>query len=130
MNLIQSGTQRDAFTRPYSAILLNGAHAELLSEAQIRREYPFLNFDDARFLIGGGLAQRHRGTERNDTVAWGYARFADDQGVYIIHNCDVTRFRIENGKCLAVESSKAVIGAKHVECAVAGNSDDHQSPHP
>ena len=35
---------------------------------------PFLDFDNARFPIQGGLLQRRGGTVRHDAVAWGYAR--------------------------------------------------------
>jgi sarcosine oxidase subunit beta len=122
MNLIHSDAQRDAFVRRGNAMILNGADAELLSEEDVRREYPFLNFDDARFPIKGGLAQRRGGTVRHDAVAWGYARAADSRGVDIIQNCEVTGFRIENGKCLGVETSRGFIGAGKVGCAVAGSS--------
>ena len=122
MNLIHTDAQRDAFIRRGNAMMLNGADAELLDEKQIRAEYPFLNFDDARFPIKGGLAQRRGGTVRHDAVAWGFARSADSHGVDIIQNCEVTGFRIENGKCLGVETSKGFIGANKVGCAVAGSS--------
>jgi heterotetrameric sarcosine oxidase beta subunit len=122
LNLIHSDAQRDAFTRRGNAMILNGADAELLSANQIRAEYPFLNFNDARFPIKGGLAQRRGGTVRHDAVAWGYARGADTRGVDIIQNCEVTGFRIENGTCLGVETSRGFIGAKKVGCAVAGSS--------
>ncbi|MCX8955434.1 FAD-dependent oxidoreductase, partial [Ruegeria sp. NA] len=122
INLIHTDAQRDAFTRRGNAMILNGADAELLDAEQVRKEYPFLNFNDARFPIKGGLAQRRGGTVRHDAVAWGYARSADSHGVDIIQNCEVTGFRIENGKCLGVETSKGFIGAGKVGCAVAGNS--------
>ncbi len=122
LNLIHSDAQRDAFIRRGNAMILNGADAELLSRDQVRREYPFLNFNDARFPIQGGLAQRRGGTVRHDAVAWGYARGADQRGVDIIQNCEVTGFRIENGKCMGVETSRGFIGAGKVGVAVAGNS--------
>ncbi len=122
LNLIHSDAQRDAYIRRGNAMLLNGADAELLSEEQVRREYPFLNFNDARFPIKGGLAQRRGGTVRHDAVAWGYARGADSRGVDIIQNCEVTGFRIENGQCKGVETSRGFIGAGKVGVAVAGNS--------
>ncbi len=122
MNLIHSDAQRDAFVRRGNAMMLNGADAEYLDEAQIRAEYPFLKFDDQRFPIKGGLAQRRGGTVRHDAVAWGYARSADSHGVDIIQNCEVTGFRIENGTCKGIETSRGFIGAGKVGCAVAGNS--------
>ena len=72
------------------------------------------------FPIKGGLVQRRGGTVRHDAVAWGYARGADSRGVDIIQNCEVTGFRIENGECLGVETSRGFIGASKVGCAVAG----------
>lgn len=122
INLFHSDAQRDAYVRRGNAMLLNGADADLLDADQVRAECPFLNFDDARFPIKGGLAQRRGGTVRHDAVAWGYARGADSRGVDIIQNCEVTGFRIENGVCSGVETSRGFIGAKKVGCAVAGSS--------
>jgi len=122
MNLIHTDAQRDAFVRRGNAMMLNGADAELLSAEQIRQEYPFLNFNNARFPIKGGLAQRRGGTVRHDAVAWGYARAADLLGVDIIQNCEVTGFRIKAGQCLGVETTRGYIGAAKIGCAVAGSS--------
>ncbi len=122
INLIHSDAQRDAFIRRGNAMILNGADAELLDEAAMRREYPWLNYEDARFPIKGGLAQRRGGTVRHDAVAWGYARAADRRGVDIIQNCEVTGFRTKNGNCLGVDTSRGFIGAGKVGVAVAGNS--------
>tara|TARA_R110000796_G_scaffold24153_2_gene68949 strand:+ start:1503 stop:2753 length:1251 start_codon:yes stop_codon:yes gene_type:complete len=122
LNLIHTDAQRDAFTRRGNGMILNGADAEMLSVEQIRKRYPFLNFNDARFPIKGGLAQHRGGTVRHDAVAWGYARGADSLGVDIIQNCEVTGFRIENGACLGVETSRGFIGGGKVAACVAGSS--------
>ena len=122
LNLIHTDAQRDAFTRRGNAMILNGADAELLSVQQILTRYPFLNVNDARFPIKGGLAQHRGGTVRHDAVAWGYARGADQHGVDIIQNCEVTGFRIENGAVKGVETSRGFIGAKKVAACVAGSS--------
>lgn len=122
LNLIHSDAQRDAFIRRGNAMMLNGADADLLTTEQIVARYPFLNVNDARFPIKGGLAQHRGGTVRHDAVAWGYARAADQRGVDIIQNCEVTGFRIEDGKCLGVETSRGFIGAGKVGACVAGSS--------
>ena len=122
LNLIHSDAQRDAFTRRGNAMRLNGADAVLLDQDGVRDIAPFLDFENARFPIKGGLAQPRGGTVRHDAVAWGYARGADSRGVDIIQNCEVTGFKIENGKCLGVETSRGFIGANKVGCAVAGSS--------
>jgi len=122
LNLVHSDAQRDAARRRGNAMILNGSDAELLDVEGVRKMYPFLNFDNARFPIKGGLLHRRGGTVRHDAVAWGYARGADMRGVDIIQNCEVTGFRIENGKCLGVETSRGFIGAGKVGVSVAGSS--------
>jgi heterotetrameric sarcosine oxidase beta subunit len=122
LNLIHSDAQRDAFTRRGNAMILNGADADLLSTETIQKRYPFLNVDNARFPIKGGLAQHRGGTVRHDAVAWGYARAADQLGVDIIQNCEVTGFRIEDGACLGVETSRGYIAGGKIAACVAGSS--------
>lgn len=112
LNLIHTDAQRDAFIRRGNAMILNGADADLLTTDQIKEMYPFLNTDNARFPIKGGLAQRRGGTVRHDAVAWGYARAADLNGVDIIQNCEVTGFIIEDGTCHGVETTRGAIKAK------------------
>lgn len=103
-------------------MLFAGADAQLLSPNELREMVPFLNYDNARFPIKGGLFQRRAGTARHDGVAWGYARGADMRGVDIIQNCEVTGMRIEGGKVLGVETSRGYIAAGKVGVAVAGSS--------
>ena len=122
INLMHSDAQRDAYIRRGNAMILNGADSELLNQKQVLKLYPFLNVDNARFPVMGGLLQARAGTARHDAVAWGYARAADQHGVDIIQNCEVTGFRIEGGKVLGVETSRGFIGAKKVGACVAGSS--------
>lgn len=122
LNLVHTDAQRDAARRRGNAMLLNGADAELLNTEGVRKLYPFLNFDNARFPIKGGLLQKRGGTVRHDAVAWGYARGADMRGVDIIQKCEVTGFRIEDGRCLGVETTRGFIGAGKVGVSVAGSS--------
>lgn len=122
LNLIHTDGQRDAYRRRGNAMLLAGADAELLDQAQVRDMAPFLNFDNARFPIKGGLLQRRAGTARHDGVAWGYARGADLAGVDLIQNCEVTGFRIAGGRVQGVETSRGYIGAGKVGVAVAGST--------
>jgi methylglutamate dehydrogenase subunit A len=122
LNLCHSDAQRDAFARRGNAMRLHGVDSELLDKEQVRKIAPYLNFDDARFPIQGGLLQPRGGTVRHDAVAWGYARAGDRRGVDIIQNCEVTGFRIESGKMLGVETTRGFIGAGKVGMAVAGNT--------
>lgn len=122
LNLCHTDAQRDAYRRRGNAVRMSGDDAELLDAAQVRRLAPFLNFDNARFPIKGGLLQRSGGTARHDAVAWGYAHAADKLGVDIIQNCEVKGFRIENGVMRGVETSRGYIAAGKVGVAVAGSS--------
>jgi len=122
INLFHSDAQRDAYIRRGNTMLINGADAILLNKDDLRKKCPFLNYDNARFPIQGGLWQPRGGTIRHDAVAWGYARAADQLGVDIIENCEVTGFDIKNGKCSAVITNRGKIKAKKFGVAVAGSS--------
>jgi sarcosine oxidase subunit beta len=122
LNLIHSDAQRDAFARRANAMRLHGVDSELLDKEQVRKLLPFLNYENARFPIQGGMLQPRGGTVRHDAVAWGYARAGDRRGVDIIQNCEVTGFRISNGRMMGVETTRGYIGADKVGLAVAGNT--------
>ena len=123
LNLFHSDPQRDAFARRGNAMRLHGVDAELLDQNGVRRLAPFLDYEQARFPIMGGLLQGRGGTARHDAVVWGYARGASDRGVDIVQNCEVTGFlRDASGAIVGVETSRGPIRAGKIGMAVAGNS--------
>ncbi len=122
MMLCHSDGQRDAFARRGNAIVNQGDDAELLDRDGVRKEAPFLDFDNVRFPIYGGLMHRRGGTARHDAVAWGYARGADRRGVDLIQNCEVTGIDIDNGRVTGVQTTRGPIRAKKVGIVVAGRS--------
>ncbi|MEM0950395.1 MAG: sarcosine oxidase subunit beta family protein, partial [Pseudomonadota bacterium] len=122
VNLYHTDAQRDAYVRRANSMLLSGAGAELVDAVALRKELPFLDFDNARFPIKGGLFQRRAGTARHDAVAWGFARGADSRGVDVIQNCEVTGFQIEDGVSKGVETSRGPIRANKIAMCVAGSS--------
>ncbi|CAN5376059.1 sarcosine oxidase subunit beta [soil metagenome] len=124
LNLYHSDPQRDAYARRGNAMRICGVDSELLDRGAVRDMLPFLDFENGRFPIMGGLLQRRGGTVRHDAVAWGYARGADSRGVDIIQNCEVTGIRIENGRVLGVDTSKGYIGCKKLGLAAAGNTSE------
>ena len=124
LNLCHTDTQRDAYTRRGNAMRLHDVDAELLDREAVRKMLPFLDFDNARFPIKGGLYQPRGGTARHDAVAWGYARGADQRGVDIIQNCAVTGIRREAGRVVGVETTKGFIGADRLALATAGSSSE------
>ena len=120
--LCHSDGQRDAFVRRANAMKSRGDDAHMLSVEDLRKLLPYLNYDNARFPIYGGLLQKRAGTARHDAVAWGYARAADQRGVDLIQNCEVTGFNINNGRVTGVETSRGKIEANKVAIVVAGRS--------
>ncbi|WP_395698390.1 sarcosine oxidase subunit beta family protein [Methylocella sp.] len=122
LNLAHTDAQRDAFARRGNAMRLHGVDAELLDLEAVKAMTPYLDFDNARFPVVGGLLQRRGGTARHDAVAWGYARAADRRGVDVIENCEVVGLRQENGRIVGVETTKGFVKAGKVALSVAGNS--------
>ena len=121
LNLYHSDPQRDAYARRGNAMRMHGVDATLLDADAVRKMAPFLDFDNARFPIDGGLLQERGGTARHDAVNWGYARAASALGVDIIQNCEVTGFlRDASGAVTGVETGRGTIRAGKVGLAVAG----------
>ena len=122
LNLFHSDAQRDAYARRGNAMRIAGVNAELLDREAVRRMVPYLDYDNARFPIRGGLLQRRGGTVRHDAVAWGYARAADRLGVDIVQDCEVTGINTAQGRVVGVETTRGPIAANRVGLAVAGHS--------
>ena len=55
-------------------------------------------------------------------MAWGYARGADQRGVDLIQQCEVTGIDIENGRVRGVQTTRGAIRAKKVAIVTAGRS--------
>src|SRR5260370_36350383 len=114
LNLHHSDRQRDAFDRRGNAMRLHGVDAELLDRNQVRALVPYLDFDNARFPIHGGLLQRRGGTARHDAVVWGYARAADARSVDIVQNCEGTGIGVSGGRVSGVDTTRGSIRADKV----------------
>ncbi|MDW3222450.1 MAG: sarcosine oxidase subunit beta family protein [Paracoccaceae bacterium] len=122
INLFHSDGQRDAFVRRGNAMANQGDDAVLLDPDGVRKYLPYLDFENTRFPIYGGLMHPRGGTARHDAVAWGYARGADQRGVDLLQNCEVTGIDIENGAVKGVQTSRGAIRAKKVAIVAAGRS--------
>ncbi len=121
LNLAHTPGQMDRFAERGNAMRLMGGDAELLNRDQVARANPGLDVSaNARFPIAGGLLQPSAGTARHDAVAWGYARAADQLGVDILENCEVTGFLREGDQVVGVETTRGEIRAAKVGVAVAG----------
>ncbi|MDB0061999.1 sarcosine oxidase subunit beta family protein [Octadecabacter sp.] len=122
INLFHSDGQRDAFARRGNAMINQGDDAILLDRDGVKDMLPMIDYDNVRFPIYGGLYHPRGGTARHDAVAWGYARGADQRGVDLIQNCEVTGIDIEGGVVRGVQTSRGAIRAKKVAIVVAGRS--------
>ncbi len=60
----------------------------------------------------GAAVQRRAGNARHDSVAWGYARAADQLGVDILQNCEVTGVKRNKGRIESLQTSRGEIKAK------------------
>jgi len=110
-------------SRRVHAIRLNGIDSEILSPKQIKDFIPIININqNIRYPIMGGFLQKRGGTARHDAVAWGYARAADDLGVDIIQNCEVTGIIRDQNKISGIETTKGIISTKKIGVVVAGHS--------
>ncbi|WNJ99547.1 sarcosine oxidase subunit beta family protein [Thalassospiraceae bacterium LMO-JJ14] len=122
INLFHSDAQRDAAARRGNAMRLHGVDAELVEREGVRDMLPFLDYNNARFPIMGGLLQRRGGTVRHDAVAWGFARGADSYGVDIIQDCEMTGVRRDGNRVVGVETSKGYIACDKLALSAAGHS--------
>ena len=122
INLFHSDGARDAAARRANAMVNQGDDGILLDREGVRKLLPYLNYEQERFPIRGGLYHPRGGTARHDAVAWGYARGADQRGVDLIQNCEVTGIDIENGKVVGVQTTRGAIKAKRVGMVAAGRS--------
>ena len=122
INLFHSDGQRDAAARRGNMMLSQGDDAILLDRDALRQIVPFLDYDQARFPIYGGLYHKRGGTARHDAVAWGYARGADQRGVDLIENCEVTGISVQGGKVTGVSTTRGEIRARKVGIVTAGRT--------
>jgi sarcosine oxidase subunit beta len=122
INLFHSDGQRDAFVRRGNAMINQGDDAILLDREGVREQLPYLDFEQTRFPIYGGLWHPRGGSARHDAVAWGYARGADRRGVDLIQNCEVTGIDVEGGRVTGVQTTRGPIRARKVGIVVAGRS--------
>ena len=113
---------RDIYRRS-NANRLNGIDSEILNPAQIKAMVPAMNVSaNARYPVLGASFQERGGVARHDAVAWGFARAADEHGVDIIQNCEVTGICRENGAVTGVETNRGTIKASKVAVVAAGHS--------
>lgn len=123
LNLAHNLGDVRAGRRRAEANRLNGIDSVWLEPDEVAKVCPILNVSPSlRYPVLGSTWQPRGGTARHDAVAWGYARAADDRGVDIIQNCEVTGIRREGGRVAGVETTRGFIAANKVGLVAAGHS--------
>ncbi len=75
---------------------------------------------DAIFPVMGALYHPPGGIIRHDAVVWGFARSADQGGVEVHQNTEVTGLERSNGRVTAVRTNRGTIQAGPVLSCTAG----------
>ena len=105
---------------------LYGATYQRISVEELRRRIPALTGGGAesRLPIIAGMVHTDAAVCRHDAVAWSYARAADDRGVEIHQNTEVTRLVRNglNGEITGVETNRGTIHAKKIAVVVSGHT--------
>ena len=123
LSLVHSLGDRRESMRRVNANRLNGIDAEWLTLEEIKAFCPIVNISpDVRYPIIGGTLQRRGGIAKHDYVAWAFARKADEMGVDLIQNCEVTGFDLDGDRVRGVHTNRGLIAASKVALCAAGHS--------
>ncbi|MEU4452449.1 sarcosine oxidase subunit beta family protein [Nocardioides sp. NPDC023903] len=102
---------------------LNGIDAEWLDADQVKEVCPIINVsDNIRYPVLGATYQPRAGIAKHDHVAWAFARKADELGVDLIQDCEVTGFVKDGNRVVGIQTSRGTIAAGKVALCAAGHS--------
>ena len=100
-----------------------GVDSELVGREELARLVPLLNMsDEVRHPVLGALYHPPGAIARHDAVAWGYAGRAQELGVEIHQETEVTGIAVEGGRVTGLETSRGPIACGKALQAVAGLS--------
>ncbi|MFO0996239.1 MAG: FAD-dependent oxidoreductase [Alphaproteobacteria bacterium] len=100
-----------------------GVNSELIFPDEIKKLVPSLNLShDVRYPILAALYHVPGSIARHDAVAWAYAIGAARMGVEIHQGTEVTGFKTQDSRVIAVETNRGTIACGKVLQAVAGSS--------
>jgi len=123
LNLVHSQSGIREGRRRVNANRLNGIDAEWLTPAELKAFCPIVNISpDVRYPVMGATLQRRGGIANHDYVAWAFARKADEMGVDLIQNCEVTGFDLAGDRVVGVQTNRGSIAAGKVALCAAGHT--------
>lgn len=113
---------RDSVRR-VEANKLNGIDAEWIGPDRITELCPIVNTaTDIRYPVHGATYQPRAGIAKHDYVAWGFARRADQAGIDLIQDCEVTGFTVDGDRVSGVRTTRGDIGCGAVALCAAGHT--------
>ncbi|GAA4786510.1 sarcosine oxidase subunit beta family protein [Actinomycetospora chlora] len=113
---------RDSVRR-VEANKLNGIDAEWLGPDEVAKVCPIVNVSaDIRYPVAGATFQPRAGIAKHDYVAWGFARRADEAGIDIVEDCEVTGFSTDGDRVTGVRTTRGDIAAGTVALCAAGHT--------
>jgi sarcosine oxidase subunit beta len=119
--LQESGSARIA-RQMAAAMHAHGIEYRAMSVDEVRRRIPLFDpHPNTRLPVREAIYQPAASIVRHDAVAWGFARAADNRGVDIIQQCEVTGILRDGGRAIGVETSRGTIHADRIGMAVAGH---------
>jgi sarcosine oxidase, subunit beta len=123
LNLAHSLQDVRDSVRRVNANRLNGIDAEWLETDQVAEVTRIVNVSpDVRYPVLGATYQPRGGIAKHDYVAWGYARRANERGVDLIQDCEVTGIDVANGGVVGLQTTRGPIAAGKVALAAAGHT--------
>jgi sarcosine oxidase, subunit beta len=123
MNLAHTLQDVRDSVRRVSANKLNGIDADWLDAKQVKELCPIINISShVRYPVLGATFQPRGGIAKHDHVAWAFARKADEMGVDLIQNCEVTGFVKNGNRVVGVKTSRGTIATEKVGLSAAGHS--------
>ncbi|HZD24024.1 MAG TPA: FAD-dependent oxidoreductase, partial [Acidimicrobiia bacterium] len=100
---------------------LEGIDSSVISPGDIKELAPFLDVTDhPRYPILGALWHPPGGIIRHDAVVWGYARAANDLGVHIHQETELTGIDVTDGRVTGAQTSRGSIATPTVINCTAG----------
>ncbi len=100
-----------------------GVDSEVVGREELARLVPLLNMsEDVRHPVLGALYHPPGALARHDAIAWGYAGRAQELGVEIHQETEVTGIKIENGRVTGLETTRGPVACGKAMQAVAGLS--------
>jgi sarcosine oxidase subunit beta len=123
MNLAHTLQDVRDSVRRVGANKLNGIDADWLDAKEVKELCPIINISSqVRYPVLGATFQPRGGIAKHDHVAWAFARMADEMGVDLIQNCEVTGFIKDGNRVVGVKTSRGTIATEKVGLSAAGHS--------